>query len=350
MTIKCLRVLVVVAIVVLAVPAHVRAQMADTVILRSGNLVIGEVQTLNRGDLSFDTDEMDVVEIDWEEIALITSGQFFEVLLVSGEEFFGSLASADTGMLVIVGAMRADTVPFPEVVGIRTIERRFWARTNGFVDLGADLAKANRLRSLLVKARFNYAGQEWGLELSGESYWQRQQSVSAEGDTTTQRTSRNKYSLAGSRFLGARWAITGSGQGEQDEEFFLDLRFLGVVTGSFWIVRNRGVELSVSAGAVLNKEQYVDEDPATSGEIQLGSVLDAFDVGDIDIYTALTTYVNPADDGRLRLHFDARIAWEIISDFTVGLNVTERFDSKPGSETAGKRNYQYTFSIGWSWN
>ena len=37
-------------------------------------------------------------------------------------------------------------------------------------------------------------------------------------------------------------------------------------------------------------------------------------------------------------------------DFTIGLNVTESYDSRPPSEAATKRDFQYAFSIGWSWS
>ena len=97
-------------------------------------------------------------------------------------------------------------------------------------------------------------------------------------------------------------------------------------------------------------ERFTDEEPNTSAEAQLLTGFDAFDVGDVDIYTKITTYSNPLDGGRFRMDIDARIAWEIFSDFTVGLNVTERFDSNPPSATAAKRDYQYALSIGWSWS
>jgi hypothetical protein len=42
------------------------AQVPDTVTLRSGSTVIGEVELLKRGSLSVTTDEMGTVKIDWE--------------------------------------------------------------------------------------------------------------------------------------------------------------------------------------------------------------------------------------------------------------------------------------------
>ena len=87
-------------------------------------------------------------------------------------------------MLVIVGEATADTVPFGEIVYIGFIERVFLGRTNGFVDVGTNVARANRLASILVKGRFNHRGPRWGFDANGKSYWQRQESVSETGDTT----------------------------------------------------------------------------------------------------------------------------------------------------------------------
>ena len=338
------------AIVLLLAPAPLSGQVQDTVTLRSGNLVVGEIKSLRRGNLSFDTEEMDIVKIDWEDIAFLTSSDLFEVALVSGAEFFGSLQSADTAVLVIVGTATADTVPFAEVVEIGPIEAGFFARTNGFIDVGTNLARANRMASILADGRFSYRSPKWGFDVDGESYWQRQESVSELADTTTQRTSRNSASLSVSRFLSGKWALTGSGAVEQNQELNLDLRFLALVGGVYQIVRNQGLELSAAAGGAVNSEEYAGEGRSASGEILAEVRFDAFDIGDLDLYTDLKTFTSPGDGGRLRAAFDARIAWEIIDDFTIGLNVTESYDSRPPSAEATKRDFQYAFSIGWNWS
>jgi hypothetical protein len=346
-----LRIILCPALMLAAVTSLPQAAVAqaDTVILRSGNPVVGEVESLKRGSLSFDTDEMDVVKIDWDDIAFVASGNFYEVTLVSRQQFFGSLSSPDTALLVIAGVSRSDTVPFREVVQIEAIEKGFWARTNGFIDIGSNIARANQLRSILVNGRFNYRGPNWGVDLNGELYRQRQQSVSSAGDTTTQTTSRSSASLGVSKFLGGTWSVVGSGEVEQNQELELDLRLLGVLGGSYQIVRNQGIEFAVGAGGVVNQERFVDEDKTTSVEALVAAGFDVFDVGDLSLFTTLTTYTNPTDGGRFRVNFDGRIAWDIFGDFTLGFNITERYDSSPPSATAAKRDYQYAFSVGWSW-
>jgi hypothetical protein len=337
-------------VVTLSVHDSVAAQTADTVVLRSGNPVIGEVKSLRRGSLSFDTDEMDVVSIDWDDITFLTSGRFFEVQLSSGEEFYGSLAPADTAVLIIAGVSRADTVAFGEVVSIRPFDSGFFARTNGFIDLGTNIARANSLTSFFLNGQFNYRGPKWGFNVGGDFYRQRQETTDTAGQTTEQSTKRSSASLKGDRFLGAKWALSASGTVEENQELDLDGRFLGSLGGQFQAIRNQGIELAVFAGGTVNDEQFVGVPRNTTGELLLGGNFDMFDVGDLDLFTSLSTYTSPKDGGRIRVTFDLRLAWEFISDFNLGFTVVERYDSRPPSPDAANRDFQYSLTFGWSWS
>ena len=66
------------------------------------------------------------------------------------------------------------------------------------------------------------------------------------------------------------------------------------------------------------------------------------------MYTSVASYTNPTDE-RVRVDIDGRISWESCSDFCIGFNVVEKFDSAP-PQGALDRDYQYGFSVGWSWS
>jgi hypothetical protein len=340
----------VLSLLVCLLPRPIEAQTADTVILKSGHPVIGEIKDLRRGNLSFDTEEMDVVSIDWDDIASVISPRVLEVYLATGDKFAGRLSAAAPAELVVVGATRTDTIPFAQIVEIRAFEQGFWDRTNGFVDLGTNIARANNLASFLFGGQFNYRGPRWGFNITTDFYRQRQETTDTTGVTTEQSTSRSSLSLLGERYIGTRWAAAISGTAEQNEELQLDSRYLGQLGAAYRIIRNQGMEFGVGAGGTINDEQFVGSPRSTTGEILVGAVFDMFDVGDFDLYTSVQTFSNPSDGGRFRLNIDGRIAWEIISDFTIGVTVVERYDSSPPSPTAATRDYQYSLTFGWSWS
>jgi len=99
---------------------------------------------------------------------------------------------------------------------------------------------------------------------------------------------------------------------------------------------------------VLNSEQYVGEERTESGEVNVSAGFDAFDIGDLNVYAAVNSYTSPSE-GRVRVDIDGRISWEVFSDFFVGFNVIEKFDTAPPA-TAPDRDFQYGLTVGWSWS
>lgn len=99
---------------------------------------------------------------------------------------------------------------------------------------------------------------------------------------------------------------------------------------------------------MLNSEQYVGEERTESGEVNVTAGFDAFDIGDLNVYAAVNSYTSPSE-GRVRVDIDGRISWEVFSDFFVGFNVIEKFDTAPPA-TAPDRDFQYGLTVGWSWS
>ena len=108
------------------------------------------------------------------------------------------------------------------------------------------------------------------------------------------------------------------------------------------------MDLSFGLGGALNRETFTGEERTSSTGIGGATNFDAFDIGDFNISTTTTTFFAPADGGRFLFNLDGRISWEIFNDFVVGFNVTERYDSKPPTEDAG-RDFYYSLTLGWSW-
>jgi hypothetical protein len=322
----------------------------DRVVLLNGNALDGEVLGMSRGDLEFDTDAMNVVSIDWGDIALVRSGHIFEITDVTGQLYYGDLRFTEDRPRVLVVTLGEEVVnlPFAVVVELRSLEASFWAKTNGFIDVGVNLAAANELRSSLIKGRFRYGGRIWETDLNAESYFQSQLSEGTEPNaTSTSRTSRNSVTLEGRRNISGLWVATTSGRAESNEELSLDSRILLSAGARYNIVRNQELELHAGASAVFNAEHFTGEERVESGEAKLTLGFDMFDLGDVDIYTLGEGFVTRGLE-RYRVNVDLRISWEIVNDFTIGLSAVERFDSAP-ADGAAQRDFQYGLTVGWTW-
>ena len=321
----------------------VLAQKTDTLRLKNGDRLIGEIKSLNHALLRYSTDNISTVSIEWDAVGSLVSRSAFEVELQSGVKHYGRLASAPVGYLVVTDALVADTLPLGLVVHIVPMSQRFWSRVDGYVDVGFTYQQANHNLQLTLGSQVSYRGPRMMATVQGSHFVQNQDSVSP--------ISRSSLALIEQAFLRKRWIAGLSQEYERNEELELISRVkFGAGVGRY-MVQNDVMELTVGAGAVLLHERYVgQEDGSSTVEGQLNGEISAFRYNSpkLDLTTSLSIYPGLTEWGRVRIDFDTRISYELIKDFFLTLSVFERFDSRPPSETAAKSDFGTTLSISWS--
>jgi hypothetical protein len=319
------------------------AQKTDVLVLYRGDAITGEVKELNRGKLSYKTDDMGTLSVEWDKVAHLTSTNYFDVENTLGVRFFGRLAASDEpGELLVI---LADTVRLRmmNIVAISRIRASFWSRLDGYVDLGLDFQKANTNRQINGSGEVKYRGEKWASRLSGSTYFQRQGGAD--------QTSRNNISLDGRRLFGNHWSALAFGALEQNQQLGLDLRqTVGAGVTREFIHTNRMTFGALVSLAYAN-EDYTDEEGTTNTvQLPLGAEYEffLFDSPKTDLTSDLTVTPILSDLGRWRIDFNVRVSYELISDFTIGFSFFDNFDSRPPSETASTNDYGLTFSLGYT--
>ncbi len=319
------------------------AQKTDTLVLYNGNHITGEISRLNRGKLSYKTDDMGTLSVEWDQVARLRTIYVHELVLTSGRRLFGPIQQGATDGLLVVGA---DTLFTMRIVEITPIEAGFIQRTHGYVDLGFTFAKANKATTLAFDWEANYRGRKWGASIRGSSYFQSQE----EADPT----SRNDGSVSTRRLLTGKLAILAFAGGTQNDELNLDLRATVGAGADFRLIRNQQFDFGLIGGALVNREQFNDSDSAIVGAevtTQLDFALFRYDSPEIQFTSSLAPYFSVSQLGRVRIDFDLRLTWEVFGDFNLGITFRDNFDSKPpGVEGGASNDFTTTFSIGWSWN
>ena len=120
----------------------VQAQKNDTIYLRNGDRITGELKKFEYGLLDLSTDAMNSISIEFDRINSIHSSKFFEIRMKSGEKFFGHLQKSDVLSTVNVITI-TDTLPkrLWDIVLIVPIKRNFFKKIDGSVDLGLSCTK-----------------------------------------------------------------------------------------------------------------------------------------------------------------------------------------------------------------
>src|SRR5690349_14413966 len=142
--------------------AGAEAQKTDSVWIRNGDRITGEVKSLSRALLKYSTDDLGTIYIEWDKVDRVSTTTILEVQLNSGQKFYGTLGLAPSGRVVLGG----DTLLLATIVALVPIEQKFFARLNGYLDLGLSYQKAHETLQLSTGAKVAYRapGSETTLE------------------------------------------------------------------------------------------------------------------------------------------------------------------------------------------
>lgn len=327
---------------VLLATVPLAAQKTDVVILRNGDRITGEIKQLALGRLTYSTDDMGTLSIEWDKIDQITSRQYHEVETQVGLRYFGMLMAADRGYVVIGDDLVRDSLALARIVRIDPIKVSLWDRFNGHIDLGFSYQQSNKIIELSLSGEADYRTRRWLHQVTFSAYFQDQQNASS--------TKRSSLGAIGQRFLKNRWSGFGAVSFEQNQELSLDLRMLAAGGAGFFLKQTNNSILNLLGGFTVQNERFTDTEASTNNMELLAALRYKqfrFDSPKLDISAALTSYTGITDWGRLRLDSKFYISYEVLKDFTVGLDVFDKFDSRPPSETAQKNDFGTTLTVGW---
>jgi hypothetical protein len=130
-------------VMVSAAPLYANLK-TDTVVLANGDVITGEIKSLDRGRLVYTTDDMKTIYINWIKIVRVESPNLFEIETEGFKRLFGSLAdSGEDGWIVIASEEASFTQRMDRVVRITPLRGNFWSRLKIFLDVGYSYTSAD---------------------------------------------------------------------------------------------------------------------------------------------------------------------------------------------------------------
>jgi hypothetical protein len=329
-------------VVVLDTPAH--AQKTDVVTLANGDRITGEVSSLDRGQLKYDTDDEGTIYIEWDKIATVTSKRQFEVGTSDGRRFVGSLRSDTAGTLVVIEVTGPVSLPMSEVTVITWIGRSFWNKLDGSIDVGFSYTKSSDIAQLNVNSNTVYRSPSFEARLSG-SATATQTSDDQESDD------RGLVQMSYRRYRGARWFVGGAAGFETNESLGIALRSQVSLAAGQRLVNTNKAELSIGGGLSFNDERGVDTEPTQNveGIMTFRTSYYAYDFPKTNLDVSFQYFPSLSDFGRQRFQFDTSVRREIWKDVILSVNAFDTFDSDPPSADADQNDVGVVLSFGWSY-
>ena len=330
------------AVCLLAAGRPAQAADTDLVVLKNGDRMHGEIKGMQYGRLQFSTTTMSTVYVEWDKVAGLVSPSYFELELMDGSRYYGSLEPADAGILGLAFEGQITPLDVSRVVRIRLIKSSFWDRLDGSISLGASYTRSSEIGqgSLTVSVGTRRPSFEIKTDFST--------TITVQPDQPNQ--SRTVGSVSYLKLLRDRWFVPGTGRLERNTDLGLDLRSsVGSGIGRYFVQTNRSV-LGAAAGLVLNRENPVDGDNTTNVEASLGASYEFFTYDtpktDIDMRFALYPSLNVG--GRYRTDFSLTLSREVVKDFTFGVTAYDSYDNKPPAGSSSTHDFGISLNIGWT--
>ncbi|WP_224483377.1 DUF481 domain-containing protein [Robertkochia aurantiaca] len=324
------------------IPLKIQAQQ-DTLILKNQDRIIGQVKSMINGVLTIEPDYSDQdFKVTWLDVLSLRSSQLYLITTRTGNRINGSLRTRDTdsATVTIKNLSEEMTLPFKEIVFLKAIEDSFISRLDASLSIGFNFTKSNNLKQLTMRSIVSYTGKNWSMNSSFNTISSQQDGIS-----NTRRTDAN---IGASYLLKDDWYISVNADFLSNTEQQLDLRVATrAVAGSYLIHSNR-IYFLWASGLAWNNERFDDDLDTKRNSLEgvLGLQLDAFDIGDLNIFTSLFAYPSITQSDRLRYDFKIDLKYDLPLDFFIKIGYTQNFDSQPIAD-ASKNDYVLQTTFGW---
>jgi hypothetical protein len=322
----------------------VAASPRDSLIFKNGNSMEGEIKSMDRGVAIIETDYSDKdFNVEWAKIRYISTESFFMVTFANGITKFGKVQSLSDSTITIINKMGNGLERnIVEIVNLIPIKHGFFDRLYASIDLGWSMTKANNLRQLTSRSNIGYREKTWSTDASFNSLFSQQDSV--------EKTSRSEGAINFRYNLPKRWYSIATISLLSNTEQKLDLRMNAQLGMGKFLIRTNNMYWGAKLGVNKNTEQYFDETSAQSSwEGYVGTELNLFDIGDLNLLTDLMAYPGITEKGRIRSDLSFDLKYDLPYDLYIKIGTTVNYDNHP-TEGASTTDYVIQTGFGWEWN
>ena len=316
----------------------------DTLWVRNGNVLYGEIKKMTFGVLTLETDYSDSdFTIEFDQVERLSLERECRVTLTGGRRLYGSLRSEQPGTFTLREENGDEEVfPLDQLNNIYPLQEQLIKRFTVNIDVGFTLAKANNLRQFDVGGGAHYRGMYWQSDFDISSMISNQDSID--------QAQRTNSTLSLLRLLGERWFLYSSASFLTNTEQALDRRLgLHLGAGNNLVLTNKMV-LGIIFGLNQNIERFANEtENRSSQELYLSGSLRLFDVKDFKLNTRIDVYPSLSEKGRLRTDYVLDTKWDLPLDFYVKFGFQFNYDNQ--SSVAGSAfDYILTSGLGWEFD
>jgi putative salt-induced outer membrane protein YdiY len=326
-------------------PTAAAADKTDVVVMNNGDRFVGEIKSLEVGQLEFKASYMaSSVDLDWTKVTQLESTRRFRVEFADGLLASGSISKsnsssegADFEVVEIFGALKRNHL---EVVSLQPLENSIWSRFRGSADVGLTLQPEVGQTTWTANLTVDFPAEKFRVDSQVSSYFDSQENAES--------SVRQSFAFSYYQYLSKKYFLIGMAGLLKDNQLNLDLRSTFSAGAGRFLMHSTRQGLAVFAGLAATNEKYFDtttDSNRTSAEALTGLEYYSVRFASSQIKTKLLVYPSLSEWGRVRVDWESSFSWEIFKDFYWKMSILENYDSRP-PEGASNNDFTMTTSLG----
>jgi hypothetical protein len=326
--------------ILLMTPALALAQK-DTLHFKNGTIVIGEVQRIQMGVISFDPDDANDITVQLRKLSSIhAASRYFKIETVDLQIIYGKLLrSADSGYVNVLFGVDTTKLALNNISNLYPIEKSFNERINGTIGAGYSYTRSSELGRLNIDATARYVDREFEVITSFSAI-----STIDNGDFFRDN---EDAGLGLNHYFHTTWYSGAILNYQRNIELGIKSRYQeGAGFGNKLLV-TRYFRLLAFSGIVLNQENSVDgvySGLLTEGVLGIQFNVYRFEKPELDIDARQNGFIS-FSQSRWRYDGNISISWEMVEDLDLQLSFYSNYDSRPPGENSANYDYGTVISI-----
>jgi len=330
-----------ITIIIFVLFTFISIKAQDTLVTTDNTTLIGEIKSMDRGVLVFETDfSDDDFKLTWLKVEKVVSHRKFRIILNNQERYYGSIIYSNDKLIIQDKERGEITVNTKEIVYIKHVdEGSIFDLLNLSLDVGYSFTNAKNLEQINGSINADYTTNKWSTNIYA--------TTAMSSQTDVESVIRNTAGLGFKAFMKYGFFAGIGGDFYSNTEQHMQLRSnYNITFGKFLLRTNRQYLNTTLGGAFLN-ENYSDTLPdRNSYEGKLGIEYNMFDMGDLSVFTSLNLFPSFTEKGRMRTEFKLDVKLDLPRDFYIKGSLNYNYDNKP-AEGVAFDDYIYTFGVGW---
>ncbi|SEW54730.1 Outer membrane protein beta-barrel domain-containing protein [Chitinophaga arvensicola] len=321
-----------------------RVQSTDTLYFKSGLQLSGELDHLERGMISFSSDDLDDQDISTYKISTLCASTYtYRITTLLHKVYYGTLGKADSGMVKIQTRQDTLLIQLKELSTVASYDTGFFHNLSGTVALGYVFTRSASLGILNTYNDIRYFDGRIGADLNISG-------ITGFSEDGTKRVREYAWLVPG-YYLNSHWQVNAIFSYQRNLELGTARRFIEGAGATYQFLLKHHMDAGVLAGlATVQESAFQGQLKTGRFELPLMFTYNLYLLRDnnFQLQLAQGAFFGLNEGGRIREEGWIRAAYNIISTFSVNLVFYNSFDNQPPLKIFSRSDYGLVFGVGYS--